>query len=60
MKLRVVIAMQDADKNLLTASADLETTFDGEDIDRREVLLALGDQARLQFDIIRGAKESEI
>lgn len=59
MRLRVVIGAQDAKGNTFSTSAYCETDAD-ETIDRREMLLALGDQARLQFDIVRGREEEQL
>lgn len=56
MQLRVVIAAS-GDGKILTTAAECRID-EGETVDRRETLLALGDQARLQFEIMTGKTEA--
>ena len=58
MRLSVIVAASDKDDNVVTTRADCHADAD-EYVDRREMLLALGDQARHQFDILRGAATDE-
>lgn len=59
MRLRVVIGIQDPKGHTLTVSAICETDPD-EYIDRRETLIALGDQARGQFRTMQGHEEDSL